>query len=89
MFDRTYKLQDDIVSRTNPNGTIVLMRMDDSEVFYKINGIAAQIWSGIEEGKIVSELIQEITQEYECTQDQIESDTKSFIEELLEKNILI
>lgn len=87
-FNKTYTLSDEIVTRNNKDGTVVLMRMDDSEVFYKINGVAAQVWKEIEAGKTPEAIIPELVEEYDCTEEQLKGDTEKFLVNLLEKEIL-
>jgi hypothetical protein len=83
-----YKKPDDVVARTNQDGTFVVMKMDDSNVFFKINGVAADVWKGLLEGKTPEALIGEIEQSYESPRDVIEADVSQFITELLGKDLL-
>ncbi|MCK5883679.1 MAG: PqqD family protein [Bacteriovoracaceae bacterium] len=88
ILSENYSMKEDIVSRTNPNGTIVLMKMDDSEIFFKISGVAAEVWKGIEDGSDLNQTISKIVDDYNCSADQVEQDTRSFIEELIKKDLI-
>lgn len=89
-FDRTkrYKKPDDVVARTNQDGTFVVMKMDDSNIFFKINGVAADVWKGLLEGKTPDALVKEIEQSYESSKDVIDADVSKFVSELLDKSLL-
>lgn len=89
VLSKNYSVQEDIVSRINPNGTVVLMKMDDSEIFFKVSGVAAEVWKGIEEGAELPLVISKIVEDYDCSVEQVEEDTRSFIEELIKKDIIV
>lgn len=90
-IDESFKLQkcDDVVSRKNANDIIVLMKMDDSSSFFKINGVAAQVWDLLSDGKSVEEVLDCLVSEYDVSREQLLSDIKSLIETLIEKNLAV
>jgi hypothetical protein len=86
--DKVYEVNEDIVSRDNQDGTVVLMKMDESEIFYKIDGVAAAIWKEIKSGKAVGNIKTDIMGQYDVTGEQLNSDLNTFVTELIAKNIL-
>lgn len=84
----TFKVAEDIISRTNQDGTCVLMRMDDSSVFFKIDGVAAEVWQEIAKGSKVSNILDQLAQKHSVEKSVLENDTKSFLEEILNKNFI-
>lgn len=80
--DKIFKAPDDIVSRTNQDGSVVLMKMDDSEVFYKIDGVAAEMWNKIGEDKPLGKILDELLEEYDVSEDQLYQDTEKYLTEL-------
>ena len=43
-LEQAFICEKDLVSRKNQDGTVILMKLDDSSVFYKINGFASILW---------------------------------------------
>lgn len=76
------KFQEDIVTRKNENGSIVLMKMDDSDIFFKINGIAAEIYTEIEKGQKLNNIFKDLCSRYPDKEDQLISDIDSFLKKL-------
>lgn len=40
-----YLASKEVISRRNQDGTVILMKLDENTFFYKIDGLAAQVWS--------------------------------------------
>jgi hypothetical protein len=85
---KTFSVGEDIVSRKNQDGTVVLMKMDDSEIFYKIDGVAASVWKLLEAQKNIGTIKSELLEEFNVTEDQLSADIESFVGDLINKNIL-
>jgi len=43
--NKTFVASKILISRLNQDNTVIIMKTDSSEVFYKINGAAAFIWN--------------------------------------------
>lgn len=83
-----YSKQDDVVVRSNQDGTMIMMKMDDSNVFYKIEGVAAEVLRGVQDGKKPCDIIATIVDEYEVSSDEASRDVEKFINEMVAKNLL-
>ncbi|CBW27888.1 hypothetical protein BMS_3131 [Halobacteriovorax marinus SJ] len=85
------KLQkcDDVVSRKNANDIIVLMKMDDSSSFFKINGVAAEVWDLLSDGKSVKEVLDQLEGEYNVTREVLLGDVSKLITQLVDKNLAV
>jgi hypothetical protein len=83
-----YRASTEIVTRKNQDGTVVIMKMDDSNNFFKINGIASEVWNAIQNEIPLNQLKQKITSEYDVTDDQLNKDIDSLIKTLIEKNLI-
>ncbi len=79
----------DVVSRKNQDGTVVLMKLDDSNVFFKIDGIAAQVWEELSNKQSVGELVKKFQEKYPKHADKVESDIDSFLRGLVEKSLVM
>lgn len=80
----------DIVSRENRDGSIVLMKTDSSDIFYKITGESSTVWSFIKQGKTPNEALESLCQKHQqVDQEVIRSDIASFLNELEKKNLIV
>ena len=83
-----YVIDDEIVASRNNDGSIVAMKVDDSDLFYKITGVATEVWNKLEAGANTDEIITSITSEYEISKDVVEKDIEEFYKDLLKFNII-
>ncbi|PIK14024.1 PqqD family protein [Halobacteriovorax sp. JY17] len=82
------KFQEEIVSRKNENGSVILMKMDNSDVFFKVDGIAAEIYKELEKGKPLSEIFTSLTEKFPGKEDQITNDINSLLKKMRDYNLL-
>lgn len=88
MFECNYLIPEGIVSRANQDGTVILMKMDDSNTFFKINGVAAEVWRELTSKKHINEITSEVISTYNAPEEKIKSDIKNFVDTLLEKELI-
>lgn len=88
MSEINYQLATNIVSRSNQDGTVIIMKMDDSNNFFKINGIAAEIWSGLSSNKTLDSIYVDILKNYDVTAEKLKTDSNLFLNALIEKDLL-
>ncbi len=81
-------MDEDLVSRKNQDGTVIVMRMDESNLFYKINGIAAEAWLLFEKHNSIKDVIDTIERKYNAPRDKIKNDVFAFIDKLSKMNII-
>lgn len=82
------EIDKDLVSRKNDDGTTILMKMDDSETFYKIDGVAAEVWNELSAGKSVKSVIEEVANTYETDPSTVENDVKNLLTDLEKFNLI-
>ncbi|MCI5149559.1 MAG: PqqD family protein [Candidatus Electrothrix sp. MAN1_4] len=80
--------RNDAINFTSMCGEIVMMSSDQSE-FYGLDDIATDIWNRLEEKKSVQELITELCNTYGIEQNQCITDTSPFLQELVDKKLLL
>jgi hypothetical protein len=88
MFECNYAVKESIVSRTNQDGTVIIMKMDEGNTFFKINGVAAEVWKELSTKKNINEITAEIVNSYNASEETIETDIKNFVETLLSKELI-
>lgn len=83
------QLSKEIIVRKNQDGTVIVMRLDESAMFYKIDGIAAKVWSSLVERKTLSDLVSEFSDQHPQNKNQVDQDISNFVGDLLNKNLII
>lgn len=53
-----YLISKNLISRRNQDGSVILMKLDETSYFYKITGIIAAMWNELESAKSASALIE-------------------------------
>lgn len=76
-------LDKDVVSRTSKDGTVVVMRLDDSDKFFKISGVAGQIWSALSKGESLEKIKANILSEYNVNSEVLDRDIQSFVNKIV------
>jgi hypothetical protein len=83
------EIKKEIVFRTNKDGTVVVMKMDDDDMFYKISGVAAEMWTSFSEKKSnLGQVVNEIAQNYSISEEKVISDSQVFLNKILELNLI-
>ncbi len=82
------QLNKEAIFRINTDGTVVVMKMDDDNNFFKITGLAASIWKSLsEEDKSLDEIAFQVTNEYDVSIDQARLDSEEFIKKLVQLDL--
>lgn len=85
----TISFSDEIVSRENSDGTVIIMKMDEGDDFYKMNGIAAIVYKSLESNQPIEEICNNILDTYEVTPEVVYKDIDSLLTELHKVGILV
>lgn len=88
MFSSNYMVQESVVSRANQDGTVILMKMDEGNTFFKINGVAAEVWKELSSKKDINTITDEMINSYDAPKDQIVGDIKNLVDALLAKDLI-
>ena len=88
MFDCNYVVQESVVSRANQDGTVIIMKMDEGNTFFKINGVAAEVWKELSNNKNINQICVEIINSYNENEEKIKNDITNFVETLLTKDLI-
>ncbi len=88
ILDKTVKVQPDLVARNNDDGTIVVMRMDESNLFFKIEGVAAEVWKGLNKNQNLKQIFADIKSNYDVDDTQLLGDIEGFINDLKGRDLI-
>lgn len=83
----TIKQNPELVS-TDVDGEKVMMNIENGE-YFGLDSVGSRIWELIENPIRVEELVNLLIEEFEVSKEQCKSDTLEFLNELLEKKLLL
>lgn len=67
---------------------MVMMDVDKGS-YFGLNSMGSEIWNLIEEPKTIQQLVNTLTDEYEISQNECETEVTKFIEALVDVNLVI
>lgn len=83
-----YKVSNDIVFRRSPDGSVIIMKMDESSLFFKLTDVSAVVWNMLGKGENVNTIVSKVVSEYDVTQDIALKDINELISNLEEKKFI-
>lgn len=89
-LSKNYATNKNLISRRNQDETVIIMKTDNANVFYKIDGLCAQIWHLFQTPANAQEILNAILTKFnDQSKDKIESDFFAFIGQLINFNIIV
>ena len=88
-MESQYQIAKGIVARKNQDRSIVVMKMDESSIFFKIEGTATEVWNLLSEKKSCRQIVSQLSSAHSGFGPQIEADVPKFVQELLEKKLIV
>jgi hypothetical protein len=83
------ELKDGLVCRVNKDGSIIVMKMNDDDLFYKVNGVAADMWQKFSDKKIhLGHIVNDLSKEYSIPVERIVADAQSFLNKAIELDFI-
>lgn len=86
--DSIFKHAEDVLQRKNPDGSIIVMSIKDEDIFYKVKGVAAEVFASLDGKKQIGQIIEQIQPNYDVTTQQIAKDSETFLKKLLELKLI-
>ena len=80
------RIDTDIVS-TELEETFVLLNVEKGK-YYNFNRVSSDIWKQLQEQATVTEIVNAICNKYDCTEEQCNSDTLDFLNQLNSNGLL-
>ena len=88
-LNKSYATNKGLISRRNQDDTVIIMKTDNSNVFYKIDALSAQIWHLFQTPANAQDLLNILISKFsDLSKDNVESDFIGFITKLMEFNII-
>lgn len=83
------EIKEEIVFRSNKDGTVVVMKMDNDDMFYKITGVAAEMWQSFsEKNNNLGDVTGILAKNYSTSSDEIIKDAQDFLNKILELDLV-
>src|SRR5579883_3439776 len=79
---------DSVISRRNQNGTVILMKLDKATSFYKIDGIAAEVWTCFEAPKALGPMIEHFGKRYPAKAKSLHKEIDALVKKLVKLELL-
>lgn len=83
-----YVASKNVVSRKNQDGSVILMKLDETSFFFKLDGIAADVWSDLQTPKTTDGLLEHYTKLWSSKAAALKTDLKSLLDTLLKKDLI-
>jgi len=81
-------VNESILSRKNADGKLALMSLEDDENFFKIEGLAIQVWENIDGKCNIKAIVEKVSDTYNLPKKKLEEDTFKFIDDLYKEGII-
>lgn len=69
------------------DGDLVMMGLDQGE-YYALRGVAASLWSHLDEPRTVEDLSALVAREFDVTPERCRDDVAAFLDDLLERRLV-
>src|SRR5437588_5676069 len=69
------------------DGETILVQLETGN-YYSLRGTSVEIWSLIESGHSIEEIIAQLKQRYETQSEELEAATQSFVDELVDEQLI-
>lgn len=86
---QVYEAKKSLISRLNQDNTVIIMKTDNTEIFYKINGVAALIWNLFKSPASPAQILAAVTAQFpQVSPEQIKDDFNSFMNKIVGLELL-
>lgn len=88
-LNKIYCSNKNLISRRNQDNTVIIMKLDDANAFYKISGVPANVWDLFQSSANAQDILNSLLAKFGATNAaQVTADFNNFIEKLLTLNFL-
>ena len=79
----------EVLWRKNKDGTVAVMKIDDDQYFYQIDGLAAQIWLQIDSKKSIAKIKDIMVNKFKLPPGKFKKDLWVFFQELQKEQLVL
>ena len=88
MINQNYEVYEDVVSRDNQDGTVIVMKMDEGNMFFKLTNISAEIWRELTQKKGLNQIFSDVMENYDVSEEVLRQDVTHLMKGLVEKRLI-
>ena len=88
MINQNYEVYEDVVSRDNQDGTVIVMKMDEGNTFFKLTNISADIWRELTQKKGLNQIFNGVLENYDVTEEVLRQDVEHLMKGLLQRRLV-
>ncbi len=88
MINQNYEVCEDVVSRDNQDGTVIVMKMDEGNTFFKLTNISADIWRELTQKKGLNQIFNGVLENYDVTEEVLRQDVEHLMKGLLQRRLV-
>lgn len=81
--------ESNIVFRKNKDGSVLITQLNNDNKFYKINGVAADLWMKLDGTLTLQKIMQELLETYDVDSNRLYQDSESCINELIKLDFVV
>jgi hypothetical protein len=85
---KNYDINSNILSKDSEEEILLIDLGDENDVVLSIQGVSMDFWKLINEDKKQADIIKTVTKEYEVDKAIVEKDFKTFLDSLVEREVL-
>ena len=85
-MDRTMQIQDHVRSMVDADGAVLLDLKKGK--YYSLNKVASRVWSKLEEGLTLPEILEHLREKYGLPAQQLEADLEALMTGLEQKELI-
>jgi hypothetical protein len=78
----------DALFRKNPDGTLAILRLDNDEYYYTINGLAAEVWLMIDGKSSVEAISKKIVAKHSVPLARFQNDVHKLLQSLVKERLI-
>jgi hypothetical protein len=78
----------DILARKNSDGSVAILRLDNDQHFFVIDGLAAEVWNGINGKSSLGSITKRIAAQHKPPVARFEADTRKLIKSLQKARLI-
>lgn len=83
-----FTINDDVIAKKRENGDVILVKLDDNDIYFTINGLSVEVWEKLEKGKSLEEIEVNLTKKYPTDKVKIKKLLIKFVADLTKNKIL-
>lgn len=76
------------LTRANQDGTVSVLDLNNDDVFFSIDGLAAEVWSEMDGKKSLGDILSKIAKKAKVEMPLLEKECIKFVTQLKEQNLL-